>query len=259
MPAPMMQPIPSAVRLTGPRVLPRAWLSPSAMMSARGFRVIKPWGDGLGVKAWSVIGTSLVAVGCCLRLRRDLVLRLARIVMKTPYNITGVQTPAGAGYSRICAEVIERARLPQYVSRAWPNPAAASVSIRRAPRRFWESARREGGGIGKPQSVALVLRELPGLDPDLAGAAEEPGAAPPASITPCLAPDSTFNQSAALITEGSISCGRTQTHRSRLLLPNRATAGVDVGRILALPWRPATAVADLLPHPQVAATETVRV
>src|ERR1700722_18777811 len=91
MPAPMMQPIPSAVRLTGPRVLPRAWPSPSAMMSARGFRVIKPWGSGLGVKAWSVIGTSLVSVDCCccLRLRRDLVLRLARIVMKTPYNNHG--------------------------------------------------------------------------------------------------------------------------------------------------------------------------
>jgi hypothetical protein len=38
--------------------------------------------------------------------------------MKPPYNITGVQTTAGAGYSRIRAEVIERARLPQYVSRA---------------------------------------------------------------------------------------------------------------------------------------------
>src|ERR1700722_16141535 len=86
MPAPMMQPIPSAVRLTGPRVLPSAWPSPSAMMSARGFRVIKPWGSGLGVKAWSVIETSLVSVDCCLRLRRDLVLRLARMVMKTPYN-----------------------------------------------------------------------------------------------------------------------------------------------------------------------------
>src|SRR4029077_16050525 len=89
MPAPMMQPIPSAVRLTGPRVLRRAWPSPSAMMSARGFRVIKPWGAGLGVKAWSVIGTSLVSVDCCLRPRRDLVLRLARIVMKTSYNNHG--------------------------------------------------------------------------------------------------------------------------------------------------------------------------
>ena len=72
-----------------------------------------------------------------------------------------------------------------------PNPAAA-VSIRRTPRGLWrESA--EKGGIGKPQSMALVLREPLDLDAlDLAEGAEEPGTAPPASITPCLAPDSTL-------------------------------------------------------------------
>jgi len=64
------------------------------MMSARGFRVIKPWRSGLGVKAWSVIGTSLAAVDCCLRPRRDLVLRLAR-VMKTPYNNHGRSDAGG--------------------------------------------------------------------------------------------------------------------------------------------------------------------
>src|ERR1700733_2383724 len=117
MPAPMMQPIPSAVRLTGPSVLRRAWLSPSAMMSARGFLVIKPWGSGLGVKAWSVIGTSLISVDwyCRHRLRRDLVVRVARIVMQPSYNNHG---RPDAGYSPIRAEVIERARLSQYLSRA---------------------------------------------------------------------------------------------------------------------------------------------
>src|ERR1700722_3918105 len=95
MTAPMMQPIPSAVRLTGPRVLPRAWPSPSAMMSARGFRVIKPWGSGLGIKAWSVIETYLVSVAVAVAVAVAFASgatsssSLARIVMKTPYTNLG--------------------------------------------------------------------------------------------------------------------------------------------------------------------------
>jgi hypothetical protein len=42
-PAPMMQPIPSAVMLNGPSVLPSVCSPASLMMAATDFRVIQPW------------------------------------------------------------------------------------------------------------------------------------------------------------------------------------------------------------------------
>ena len=107
--------------------------------------------------------------------------------------------------------------------------------------RIVASARRQGRGIGKPQSVALMLREPPDLDAlNLAEAAEEPGTAPPASITPRLIPP--FDQCAALITEGFISCGRTQTDRSRLLLPERWQESTSSGH-----WSEAAASREATP------------